>query len=164
MIFKTPVSSFSLSRGIQQTKDTTAQSVENFLKQQLKTQETMSRLNISQTLLAIHVTNVILYSQQSVSSQYRSQESMENKTFNKLLYSSGQTFQDPSELSQFVRKDLEQNKHYCTLCERFSHRSAAMARNHVESQHFPNIFSYPCDLCGDVLTSKSSFMLHRSGI
>jgi len=74
----------------------------------------------------------------------------------------GQTFQDPSELSQFVRKDLEQNKHYCTLCARFSHRSAAIARNHVESQHFPNIFSYPCDICGDVLTSKSSFTLHRS--
>jgi len=74
----------------------------------------------------------------------------------------GQTFQDPSELQQFVRKDLEDNKFFCTICERFSHRSAAMARNHVESQHFPNTFSYPCDLCGDVMSSKSSFMLHRS--
>ena len=87
MIFKTPVSSFSLSRGIQQTKDTTAQSVENFLKQQLKTQETMSRLNISQTLLAIHVTNVILYFHQSVASQCTNQESIKNRQNKNNLYS-----------------------------------------------------------------------------
>jgi len=75
---------------------------------------------------------------------------------------SGQNFQDPSELHQFVRKDSTDNKYYCSICERFSHTARAMARNHVESQHFPNTFSYPCDLCGEVLSSKSNHMLHRS--
>ena len=77
-------------------------------------------------------------------------------------YLLGQAFQDPSELFQFVRKNLVDKKYYCTLCERFSHQGRNMARNHVESQHFPNTFSYPCDLCGDVLSSRSSHMLHRS--
>ena len=79
-----------------------------------------------------------------------------------LYHFSGQTLQDPSELQQFVKKDYETNKYYCTLCERFSHKSTTHIRNHVESQHFPNTFSYPCDICGEVLTSKSNFMLHRS--
>ena len=48
------------------------------------------------------------------------------------------------------------------LCERFSHKSTTHIRDHVESQHFPNTFTYPCDLCGEVLTSKSNFILHRS--
>jgi len=74
----------------------------------------------------------------------------------------GQTYQDPAELLQFVRKDLEDKKYYCTFCERFSHKASAMARNHVESQHFPNTFSYPCDLCGEVMSSRSNLMLHRS--
>eukprot|EP00092_Neocalanus_flemingeri_P007010 GFUD01007571.1.p1 GENE.GFUD01007571.1~~GFUD01007571.1.p1 ORF type:complete len:367 (-),score=83.46 GFUD01007571.1:1-1062(-) len=74
----------------------------------------------------------------------------------------GQTFQDPSELLQFVRKDPQDNKFYCTLCERFSHKARSMTRNHVESQHFPNFFSYPCEICGDVLTTKSNLWLHRS--
>jgi len=74
----------------------------------------------------------------------------------------GQTFQDPSELFQFVQKDPETKKYYCTLCEKFSHQGRNMARNHVESRHFPNTFSYPCDLCGDVLQSRSSHLQHRS--
>jgi len=74
----------------------------------------------------------------------------------------GQAFQDPSELLQYVRKDPEDKKFYCTLCERFSHKAGSMTRNHVESQHFPNTFSYPCDICGEVLTTKSNLWLHRS--
>ena len=71
-------------------------------------------------------------------------------------------FEDPSELLQFVRKDPTDKKFYCTLCENFSHKARTMTGNHVESQHFPNTFSYPCDLCGDVLTTKSNLWLHRS--
>merc|ERR1712130_809683 len=48
----------------------------------------------------------------------------------------GQHFQDPSELFQFVRKDVNDKKYYCTLCEQFSHHGKNMARNHVESKHF----------------------------
>ena len=75
---------------------------------------------------------------------------------------SGQSFQDPKELLQFVRKDPIDKKYYCSICEKFAHKGVTLTRNHVESQHFPNTFSYPCDLCEDVLTTKSNFMLHRS--
>jgi len=74
----------------------------------------------------------------------------------------GQTFQDPSELLQFVRRDPEDKRFYCTICEKFSHKVITLARNHVESQHFPDTFSYPCDICGEVLKTKSNAMLHRS--
>jgi len=74
----------------------------------------------------------------------------------------GQKFQDPKELLQFVRKDPTDNKFHCTLCENFSHKGRSMTGNHVESQHFPNTFSYSCDLCGEILTTKSNLWLHRS--
>ena len=74
----------------------------------------------------------------------------------------GQTFQDPSELLQFVRRDPEDKRFYCTICEKFSHKVITLARNHVESQHFPDTFTYSCEICGEVLKTKSNFMLHRS--
>jgi len=74
----------------------------------------------------------------------------------------GQSFQDPKELLQFVRRDPEDKKYYCTLCERFSQKIITLTRNHVESQHFPDTFSYPCDLCGEVLTSNTKLQLHRT--
>merc|ERR1719186_973810 len=58
-----------------------------------------------------------------------------------------QTFQNPSELLQFLRKDPLDKKYYCTLCEKFSHKAKNLTRNHVESKHFPNTFNYPCDQC-----------------
>ena len=71
------------------------------------------------------------------------------------------TFGDPSELLQFVRRDPQDHKFYCTICEKFSHKVKPLARNHVESQHFPNTFNYPCDQCDECFDSKSKFNLHR---
>jgi len=76
-------------------------------------------------------------------------------------YNKDQTFQDPSELLQFVRRDPQDQKFYCTLCEKFSHKVKPLARNHVESQHFPNMFNYPCDQCEESFDTKSKFNLHR---
>jgi len=76
-------------------------------------------------------------------------------------FDKGQTFQDPSELLQFVRRDPLDQKFHCTLCEKFSHKVKPLARNHVESQHFPNTFSYPCDQCEESFDAKSKFNLHR---
>ena len=70
-------------------------------------------------------------------------------------------FEDPKDLLQFVRKDLD-GKYHCTYCEHFSHKYSSGARNHVESQHFPNLFTYPCTDCEMVFTTKSNFSLHRS--
>ena len=50
---------------------------------------------------------------------------------------------------------------HLNLCEffegkTFQDKASAMARNHVESQHLPNTFSYPCGLCGEVMSSRSN--------
>jgi len=72
------------------------------------------------------------------------------------------SFQDPSDLLQFVKKDSNDQKFHCSLCGKFSHKYSSCTRNHVESKHFPNMFSYPCDECPVILSSKTSFNLHRS--
>jgi len=74
----------------------------------------------------------------------------------------GYSFQDPSELLQFVRKDKSDLKFHCTLCDKFSHKNSSCTKNHVESQHFPNMFSYPCDKCDDTFTTKTTLNLHRT--
>ena len=74
----------------------------------------------------------------------------------------GYAFQDPSELLQFVRKDPADQKFYCTLCDKFSHKASYNTRNHVESHHFPNMFSYQCDQCDKSFATKSNFSMHRS--
>merc|ERR1712142_593663 len=74
----------------------------------------------------------------------------------------GYSFQDPSELLHFVKRDPIDQKFHCTICGNFSHKNSYCTRNHVESQHFPETFSYPCDQCDMVFTTKSNFSLHRS--
>jgi len=74
----------------------------------------------------------------------------------------GYDFQDPGELLQFVKKDPFDGKFHCTVCGKFSHKIGACTRNHVESQHFPNMFSYPCDQCDMTFGTKTTFNLHRS--
>jgi len=69
---------------------------------------------------------------------------------------------DPNGLLQFTVKDSSDNKYYCTLCDKFSHASRNNTRNHVESHHFPNMFSYECDQCDQVFGSKSNFAMHKS--
>ena len=75
---------------------------------------------------------------------------------------SGYAFQDPSELLQFVRKSTDDNKFYCTLCDKFSHRASYNTRNHVESHHFPNMFTYQCDQCDQTFGTKNKFANHKS--
>jgi len=70
--------------------------------------------------------------------------------------------QDPHELLQFVRKDPTDLKHHCLLCNQFCHKIIYSTRNHVESQHFPLRFSYRCDQCEQVLTTRAALDRHRS--
>jgi len=74
----------------------------------------------------------------------------------------GYSFQDPSELLQFVQKDPSDLKFHCTLCSKFSHKNSSCTKNHVESQHFPNMFNYPCDKCEMSFTTKTTLNLHRT--
>ena len=70
--------------------------------------------------------------------------------------------QDPSELLQYVSKDLHSNKHFCNICNGFSHQWKASVRNHVESKHFPDIFTYSCQQCSETFRSNQALAKHRS--
>jgi len=73
----------------------------------------------------------------------------------------GCSFQDPSDLLQFVRKDPYDQKFHCTLCDRFSHSVITCTRNHVESKHYPDSFTYQCDLCEQIFNSKMQLNNHK---
>ena len=71
---------------------------------------------------------------------------------------------DPTDLLRYVRESYEGDRrvHMCTLCSKFSHTARSNVRNHVESVHFPNTFSYPCALCDKSFPTKQSVQTHKS--
>jgi len=76
----------------------------------------------------------------------------------------GVSFQDPSELLQYVERDLSdtsRTKYVCNICKNFFHQGRNNVRNHVESKHFPNLFVYKCDLCEKTVPSKASLQMHK---
>jgi len=50
----------------------------------------------------------------------------------------------------------------CGVCYMFSHSAKSNVRNHIESKHFPNTFTYTCPVCAKTLTSKKSLQNHAS--
>ena len=74
------------------------------------------------------------------------------------------SFQDPSELLQYVTEGFAGTKRFlCTLCS-YAHNVKANVRNHVESVHYPNSFQYSCDQCDKMFPSKNNMQLHRSRV
>ena len=69
---------------------------------------------------------------------------------------------DPADLLQYSVKNELLGIYQCTLCSEFSHKSRANVRNHIESKHFPNSFSYPCHFCEKILPSHQSLLKHKS--
>ena len=74
----------------------------------------------------------------------------------------GSMVSDPSDLMQYVTRDPQDKKFYCTICNVFSHLKAACTRNHVEAKHFPNVFSYECPVCSQSFHSKISLNGHKA--
>jgi len=69
---------------------------------------------------------------------------------------------DPSELFQFVVKSDVSGKYTCGLCKTFSHAGKSHVRNHVESKHYPDVFTYECDQCEKTFSTKNGVANHRS--
>jgi len=69
---------------------------------------------------------------------------------------------DPSELFQFVIRSDVSGKYTCGLCKTFSHAGKSHVRNHVESKHFPDTFTYECDQCEKIFSTKNGVANHRS--
>ena len=74
----------------------------------------------------------------------------------------GYSIKEPSDLKQFVRKDQNSLKYHCTLCTTFSQKSITNTRNHVEADHFPNMFTYHCDQCDEKLSNKNNYASHNA--
>ena len=74
----------------------------------------------------------------------------------------GYNFLEPSELLKFVSRDTTDLKYYCTICSKYSHKGITSTRNHVESNHFPKMFTYHCDQCDSTFATKSNYNMHKS--
>ena len=73
--------------------------------------------------------------------------------------------QDPSTvLSQHIEKQYTAegvNQYICTVCNKsFGKKQSCLF--HVESIHFPGVFIYSCDLCGEEFPGRNRLNLHRS--
>ena len=69
---------------------------------------------------------------------------------------------DPSKLYEYVGYDAESGRHVCLKCSNFSHKSRSNARNHVEAVHFPALFTYSCQVCGQETGSKNALNIHMT--
>jgi len=75
---------------------------------------------------------------------------------------SGFTFQSPDELLQFVSKSEEDNKFLCSFCGKFKAVRKGLVRNHIESIHFPGVFTYSCEICKKDFLGKNALAVHNS--
>ena len=67
----------------------------------------------------------------------------------KSFYCLGFTINSFEELDQFMRRDNQE--YHCVICFQFKHKSTTMMRNHLESKHFPNLFTHECSNCKAIL-------------
>ena len=70
-------------------------------------------------------------------------------------------FNSPEDLFQYVVKHPVKG-YQCSICEKYKSPARVNVRNHVESVHFPNTFSYPCALCDKSFPTKQSVQTHKS--
>jgi len=49
----------------------------------------------------------------------------------------------------------------CTICGK-SHGQKPHAQNHIESKHFPELFTYNCSLCNLTFNGRNKFYVHNS--
>ena len=67
-------------------------------------------------------------------------------------------FSSPQDFEQHMISD-GMGSFTCKLCDYTKTRTHV--RNHVESIHFPNTFTYNCDICGKEFGTNNAFSVHR---
>ena len=66
----------------------------------------------------------------------------------------------PDDFEQFIqRSDNGGGPYYCQLCS-YAQTQFSVVKNHVESKHFPNTFSYQCQQCDTVLGTNTALYRH----
>jgi len=74
----------------------------------------------------------------------------------------GYNFESPEELLQFVGRSQEDNKFECTVCGKFKAVRKGLVRNHIESIHFPGMFTYSCNICEKEFQGRNALAVHNS--
>ena len=66
-------------------------------------------------------------------------------------------------LNDYIIKDVQNGRtvYKCSMCGKFNAQNSNI-RNHVESVHFPNLFTYTCTYCGKQYNAKNSLNVHIS--
>ena len=65
----------------------------------------------------------------------------------------------PEDFVQYVVR-IEDGSYSCTLCDH-NQKLLFDVRNHVESKHFPNTFTYTCEFCGKTSGTRGAFLAHK---
>jgi len=65
----------------------------------------------------------------------------------------------PEDFNKFIERNA--SGPYCGVCNQFFNKSVTNVRNHVESKHFPNLFSYQCNQCDMTLGTQKALDVHR---
>ena len=81
-----------------------------------------------------------------------------HEPFSGLVSLSGEV-RSPEDLKQYVLRDAT-GTFYCGFCHQFSNKSSTNVRNHCEAKHFPNLFSYPCQICTEVFGTNIALYNH----
>ena len=70
-------------------------------------------------------------------------------------------FTKPEDFNVYVTRDGTTGKPSCSVCKKFSNHSMSNVRNHIESKHFPNTFSYTCRECPAVFGTFNALNMHQ---
>ena len=65
----------------------------------------------------------------------------------------------PEYFDQYIQR-VSEGVLMCNVCGDFSSERRYRVRNHVESKHFPNTFSYQCQQCDTVLGTNTALYRH----
>jgi len=66
----------------------------------------------------------------------------------------------PEDFNQFVQRN-DMGVPMCGICYKFTNKSLSNVRNHIESKHYPNTFSYNCKFCSSVFGTYNSLNMHE---
>jgi len=68
-------------------------------------------------------------------------------------------FTSPEEFVKFVTRN-DGGVPTCGICFQFSNQAIVNVRNHIESKHFPNSFTYNCPKCQIMKNTKKALEIH----
>jgi len=70
---------------------------------------------------------------------------------------------DRSILHEYIKKEIINGRtlSVCTMCGKANAQKQNLM-NHIESVHFPNMFTYNCKYCGKTYNAKNSLYVHMS--